>query len=111
MQASPTLFLSLSLILLGVAAPSANAQNKPNVVYILVDNWGWGDIPAKAKFDSRTTARTIEFIRANAKEGTPFYTYVGFTHFHPPWGVHPDFTGKSGAGIYADTKSQVYGRG
>jgi arylsulfatase len=65
------------------------------------------DIPAKAKFDSRTTARTIEFIRANAKEGTPFYTYVGFTHFHPPWGVHPDFTGKSGAGIYADTKLEV----
>jgi len=23
---------------------SINAQNQPNIVYILVDNWGWGDI-------------------------------------------------------------------
>ncbi|MBW2714073.1 MAG: sulfatase-like hydrolase/transferase, partial [Deltaproteobacteria bacterium] len=22
----------------------ASAQEKPNVVYILVDNWGWGDL-------------------------------------------------------------------
>ncbi|GAG47467.1 unnamed protein product, partial [marine sediment metagenome] len=65
------------------------------------------DIPAKALFDSRTTAKAIEFIEANAKEGAPFYTYVGFTHFHPPWGVHPDFKDKSNAGIYADTKMEV----
>lgn len=65
------------------------------------------DIPAKAMFDSRTTERTIEFIKANAKEKKPFYAYAGFTHFHPPWGVHPDFEGKSGAGIYADTKLEV----
>ena len=24
--------------------PAAQAQQKPNVVYILVDNWGWGDV-------------------------------------------------------------------
>jgi arylsulfatase A-like enzyme len=65
------------------------------------------DIPAKAKMDSRTTAKAIEFIKANAKEGKPFYTYVGFTHFHPPWGVHPDFKNRSKAGVYADTKLEV----
>jgi arylsulfatase A-like enzyme len=32
---------------------------------------------------------------------------VGFTHFHPPWGVHPDFRNKSKAGVYADTKMEV----
>lgn len=65
------------------------------------------DVPAKAKFDSRTTTKAIEFIQKHAKNGKPFYVYVGFTYFHPPWGVHPDFDGKSGAGIYADTKLEV----
>lgn len=65
------------------------------------------DIPAKAMCDCRTTAKTVDFIKANAEEKKPFYAYVGFTHFHPPWGVHPDFRGKSGAGIYADTKLEV----
>jgi arylsulfatase A-like enzyme len=65
------------------------------------------DIPAKASMDSRTTAKTIEFIKAKAAEGIPFYAYVGFTHFHPPWGVHPDFENKSKAGVYADTKIEV----
>ena len=32
------------LLLLSVLVPPATAQNKPNIVYILVDNWGWGDI-------------------------------------------------------------------
>jgi arylsulfatase A-like enzyme len=65
------------------------------------------DIPAKALMDSRTTAKAIEFIKANAKQDQPFYAYVGFTHFHPPWGVHPDFVNKSKAGVYADTKMEV----
>jgi arylsulfatase A-like enzyme len=65
------------------------------------------DIPAKASFDSRSTAKGIEFIKANAKEGKPFFAYVAFTHFHPPWGVHPDFKNKSKVGVYADTKLEV----
>ncbi len=65
------------------------------------------DIPAKASMDSRSTAKAVDFIQARSQEGKPFYLYVGFTHFHPPWGVHPDFENKSGAGIYADTKMEV----
>ena len=65
------------------------------------------DIPAKAMMDSRTTERTIAFIKEQSNEKNPFYVYVGFTHFHPPWGVHPDFKNKSGAGVYADTKLEV----
>jgi arylsulfatase A-like enzyme len=65
------------------------------------------DIPGKASMDSRATAKSIEFIKAHAKDPNPFYTYVAFTHFHPPWGVHPDFNNKSKAGIYADTKMEV----
>ncbi|MCP4687099.1 MAG: sulfatase-like hydrolase/transferase, partial [Desulfobacterales bacterium] len=65
------------------------------------------DKKAKNSLDRETTERTIAFIKKNVKQKKPFFTYVGFTHFHPPWGVHPDFENKSGAGVYADTKMEV----
>jgi arylsulfatase A-like enzyme len=65
------------------------------------------DKSAKDSLDRETTERTIAFIKKNAKVKIPFFTYVGFTHFHPPWGVHPEFVNKSKAGIYADTKMEV----
>lgn len=65
------------------------------------------DIPAKANMDHQTTAKTVAYIEARSQEKKPFFVYVGFTHFHPPWGVHPDFTNKSKAGIYADTKMEI----
>ncbi len=65
------------------------------------------DIPAKAMLDSRSTAKAIDFIKKNVAAGKPFFTYVGFTHFHPPFVVHPDFKNKSKAGIYSDTKMEV----
>jgi len=65
------------------------------------------DVDAKSKLDRETTERTIAFINKNVKDKKAFFTYVGFTHFHPPWGVHPDFENRSKAGIYADTKMEV----
>jgi arylsulfatase A-like enzyme len=65
------------------------------------------NVDAKSKLDRETTEKTISFINKNAMDKKPFFTYVGFTHFHPPWGVHPDFKNKSKAGIYADTKMEV----
>ena len=65
------------------------------------------DKPAKASMDSRTTTKAIDFIQTRARHEKPFFVYVGFTHFHPPWGVHPDFENKSGAGVYSDTKLEV----
>ena len=65
------------------------------------------DIPAKASMDSRSTAMAIDYIDARSAEQKPFYLYLAFTHFHPPWGVHPDFTNNSRAGVYADTKMEV----
>ncbi len=32
---------------MALLAPAVFAADKPNVVYILVDNWGWGDISAQ----------------------------------------------------------------
>ena len=65
------------------------------------------DKEAKRLLDSGSTKRAISFIKKNASVGNPFFVYVGFTHFHPPWGVHDDFENASGAGIYADTKLEV----
>lgn len=65
------------------------------------------DKKAKSSLDRETTERTIVFIQNNAKAKKAFFTYVGFTHFHPPWGVHPDFANKSKSGIYADTRMEV----
>jgi arylsulfatase len=52
------------------------------------------DKAAKNTLDRESTERTIAFIKAHAKKRKPFFAYVGFTHFHPPWGVHPDFVNK-----------------
>jgi arylsulfatase A-like enzyme len=40
-----TLFKStVGLLLIALSISNAVAADKPNIVYILVDNWGWGDI-------------------------------------------------------------------
>jgi len=79
----------------------SGVKGKPSTTHELYD------IPAKASMDSRSTAKAVDYIRARARERRPFYLYLAFTHFHPPWGVHPDFKNKSGAGVYADTKVEV----
>ena len=65
------------------------------------------DVEAKRNLDRRSTDRAVDFIRRSSGGDAPFYLYVGFTHFHPPWGVHDDFANKSKAGVYADTKIEV----
>jgi arylsulfatase A-like enzyme len=65
------------------------------------------DIEAKRLMDRESTERAIGFIERNAGSDAPFYLYLGFTQFHPPWGVHPDFANVSKAGLYADIKHEV----
>ena len=65
------------------------------------------DVPAKRNMDRGSTRRTVKFIERNAASGAPFYLYVGFTQFHPPWVVHPDFKNVSKAGLYSDIKQEV----
>ncbi len=65
------------------------------------------DIEAKRLMDREATERAIDFIERNAGGDVPFYLYVGFTQFHPPWGVHPDFENVSKAGLYSDIKHEV----
>jgi arylsulfatase A-like enzyme len=65
------------------------------------------DVAAKRNLDRGSTERAIDFIQRNANGDAPFYLYVGFTQFHPPWVVHPDFANVSKAGLYSDIKHEV----
>jgi arylsulfatase len=65
------------------------------------------DVPVKVTMDREITNRAIDNIKKQAKSGHPFYSYIAFTHFHPPFTVHPDFDNASKAGIYADTQMEV----
>ena len=65
------------------------------------------DVAAKRNMDRGSTERAINFIQRNADGDVPFYLYIGFTQFHPPWVVHPDFANVSKAGLYSDIKHEV----
>jgi len=65
------------------------------------------DLKARAVMDREITEKSIAYIKLMAKAGKPFYNYIGLTHFHPPFLVHPDFENKSGAGVFADTVMEI----
>jgi arylsulfatase A-like enzyme len=65
------------------------------------------DLEARALMDRRITDKSIAYIKGMAKSGKPFYSYIGLTHFHPPFLVHPDFVNASKAGVFADTVMEV----
>lgn len=62
------------------------------------------DMAVRPFLDEKIAEKASDFIKRKAKEGTPFFTYVAFTHFHPPEAVHPDFdqTSPDRVGGYAD---------
>jgi arylsulfatase A-like enzyme len=62
------------------------------------------DLKLRALLDSMIAEKATDYITRKAKEGTPFYTYIAFTHIHPPEAVHPDFdqTSPERSGLYAD---------
>jgi arylsulfatase len=65
------------------------------------------NLESRALIEEKITKRTVEFIQRNAAAGQPFFTYVGFTHIHPPYHHHPDFKGKSGGGKYSDMLAEI----
>ena len=62
------------------------------------------DMEIRPLLDEQITEKATDFIKRQAKAGTPFFAYVAFTHFHPPEAVHPDFdqTDPARLGAYAD---------
>ena len=65
------------------------------------------DKPAKNRIDEQVAQRTAAFIKQQAAARKPFFIYAAFTQIHPPIGVHPDFAGKSGGGVYADILTEM----
>ncbi len=57
--------------------------------------------------DEKIAMRAAAFIERNAGAGKPFFAYVCFTQMHPPLIHHPEFTGKSGGGVYSDTLAEL----
>jgi arylsulfatase A-like enzyme len=62
------------------------------------------DMEIRPLLDQMIAEKATDFIKRKAREGVPFYTYIAFTHFHPPEAAHPDFDQKSPdrSGMYAD---------
>jgi arylsulfatase len=62
------------------------------------------DMAIRPLLDQMIAEKATDFIKRTAKEGKPFFTYIAFTHFHPPEAAHPDFDQKdpSRSGMYAD---------
>jgi arylsulfatase A-like enzyme len=65
------------------------------------------DLEARAIMDREITEKSIAYIKQMAKAGKPFYNYIGLTHFHPPFLVHPEFVNASKAGVFADTVMEL----
>jgi arylsulfatase len=64
-----SLRISLAVLAALLSQSTLFAQDKPNIVYILVDNWGWGDI--RIQGGSVPTPRIDEF----ASQGTRFTNF------------------------------------
>ena len=65
------------------------------------------NLQTRPLLDEQIAARAADFIKRTAAAGHPFFTYICFTQMHPPLIHHPDFTGKSGGGLYSDTLAEL----
>jgi arylsulfatase len=65
------------------------------------------NLETRPLIDEQIAARVAAFIKRSADAGKPFFTYVCFTQMHPPLIHHPEFTGKSGGGVYSDTLAEL----
>ena len=65
------------------------------------------DLKTRAVMDREITEKSIAYIKQMANAGKPFYNYIGLTHFHPPFLVHPEFVNASKAGVFADTVMEL----
>jgi len=65
------------------------------------------DMEARQKMDRWVTDRTVDYMRRQAAEGRPFFAYVPYTLVHWPTMPHPDFAGRTGNGVWADSLAQM----
>jgi arylsulfatase A-like enzyme len=65
------------------------------------------DLEARRRIDAELTTRTKEFMRRQTSAGKLFFAYVPITQLHYPTIPHPDFSGKTGAGDFADALAEM----
>ena len=66
-----TLFLALSLIVLAVARPVAQPPQRPNIVMIIMDDLGYGDLGSYGAPDAKTP--NIDRLAREGVKLTDFY--------------------------------------
>ena len=59
--------------------------------------------------DELIVEKANDFIKRAAKGDKPFFTYIAFSHIHPPEKAHPDFdqTDPTRMGMYADLIAEM----
>ena len=65
------------------------------------------DVPARRKIDGEITEKAIDYMKRQVKAGKPFFNFISFTQPHIPTLPHPEFTGKTGNGNYADVLAEI----
>jgi len=65
------------------------------------------DLEQRRLIDREAVDRTADFMRRQVKKGKPFYAYVPLTQVHFPTLPHPEFTGATGNGDFADSMVQT----
>jgi arylsulfatase A-like enzyme len=65
------------------------------------------DLEVRRLIDSELVQHTKDFMRQHAKGGKPFFAYVPITQLHYPTLPHPDFSGRTGAGDFADALAEM----
>jgi len=92
MRLTKLIFLSAMLLVLSLSASGSLAQTaKPNIVYLLVDNWGWGDLGVQG--GTTPTPR----IDALAAEGIRWHCHGNYVSQQSPIGRRD--SGRSACGI------------
>jgi arylsulfatase len=65
------------------------------------------DLEMRRRIDGELIALSQAFIAKQHKSGTPFFSYVPLTQLHYPTIPHHDFSGKTGAGDFADALAEM----
>jgi arylsulfatase len=65
------------------------------------------DLQMRRRIDSDLAARTRDFMRRTVKAKKPFFAYVPLTQLHYPTIPHRAFSGKTGAGDFADSMAEM----